>query len=593
MNKKEHFIPFQNRLFLTVLLLFALFAGSFIAYQYQREKVYRVELFNTKLQGINNRMYTLLPNLDDKEQLQYYIDKYLVDLPNLKLTVIKKGKQIVFDSFAPDVPMIQMAYWDNEEIKQALEKGSGYQIRKDHSTSSPYFFSATLYPNYIIRTAVPYDSMLKSTLKSDTTYLTFSFIISVLLISLFYSYTSKLGLAIKKLRKFAQRAEENKFIQWENEAPYYKGELGEVTQHIIRVYRNLHDTKEALTIEKEKLFAHLQSSREGLGIFSANHTEILVNKLFMRYCSHISDANLKTSEEVFYIKEMQSIVSFIKEVQHSPSQKRERRKELSIVKNGKNFIVECIVFDDMSFELSINDITHEEEKRLLKKQLTQNIAHELKTPVSSIQGYLETIVEHPNLPTEKRTNFLQRCYAQSNRLSRLLQDLSILTRIEESSNMYEQQVININLLVETILDEIELELSKKQITIHNELDQPINIQGNYSLFYSIFRNLLDNSIAHAGENIDIYITCYRQTDEFYYFSYRDTGVGIPSEHLNRLFERFYRVDKGRSRKLGGTGLGLAIVKNAVIFHGGNILVKSDKNKGVEFVFTLPKNNSLI
>ena len=222
-----------------------------------------VELFNTKLQGINNRMYTLLPNLDNKEQIQFYIDKYLVDLPNIKLTIIKKGRQIVFDSYAPDATIIQMGYWDNEEIKQALEKGSGYQIRKDHSTSTPYFFSATIYPNYIIRTAVPYDSMLKSTLQSDTRYLTFSFIISVLLISLFYSYTAKLGQAIRKLRKFAQRAEEDKYIQWESDAPYSSGEMGEVTRHIINVYRKLQDTKEALSIEKDKHKAALKLSRDG------------------------------------------------------------------------------------------------------------------------------------------------------------------------------------------------------------------------------------------------------------------------------------------------------------------------------------------
>ena len=589
MESKKHLISFNNRLFLTVLSLFVLFVGSFIAYQYPREKEYRIEIFNTKLQGINNRMYTLLPNLEDSEQIQYYLNKYVVDMPNIKLTIIKKGQQIVFDSFAPDIPIVQSAYWENEEIKQALEKGSAYQIRKEYSTSTPYFFSATLYPNYIIRSGVPYDSMLKSTLKSDTRYLTFSFIISLVLITLFYSYTAKLGMAIKRLKKFALRAEQDKSIKWEEEAPYSRGELGEVTRHIFNVYRKLHDTKEALIIEKDKLFAHLQYSREGLGIFSSDKKEILVNKLFMRYCSHISDINLKLSEEVFDIEEMQSLVNYIDLIYQGPGKVKDKRKEITIVKNGKHFVVECIIFDDFSFELSINDITEGEEKNLLKKQLTQNIAHELKTPVSSIRGYLETILNHPNLAIEKRIGFLERCYAQSNRLSRLLQDLSILTRIEESGDLFEKQEIDINLLVSTTLDEIELDLQKKNITVHNELnEQVIHISGNYSLIYSIFRNLLDNSIAHAGENIQIYITCYKELDGFYYFSYKDTGAGIPPEHLNRLFERFYRVDKGRSRKLGGTGLGLAIVKNSVLIHQGNILVKSTKDKGIEFVFTLPK-----
>lgn len=116
----------------------------------------------------------------------------------------------------------------------------------------------------------------------------------------------------------------------------------------------------------------------------------------------------------------------------------------------------------------------------------------------------------------------------------------------------------------------------------------IQLRGNYSLLYSIFRNLMDNAIAYAGTNIHINISCFREDENYYYFSFADTGIGVSPEHLNRLFERFYRVDKGRSRKLGGTGLGLAIVKNAVLIHGGTISAKNNQGGGLEFVFTLAK-----
>ena len=139
-----------------------------------------------------------------------------------------------------------------------------------------------------------------------------------------------------------------------------------------------------------------------------------------------------------------------------------------------------------------------------------------------------------------------------------------------------------------ILNEVTLELEEKQITAHNMLPEGLTIQGNSSLLYSIFRNLTDNAIAYAGTHISITIRCFREDERFYYFSFSDTGVGVGPEHLSRLFERFYRVDKGRSRKLGGTGLGLAIVKNAVILHGGTIFAKNTPGGGLEFIFTLSK-----
>lgn len=385
------------------------------------------------------------------------------------------------------------------------------------------------------------------------------------------------------------RADRNEPIEMAMQSAFPHNELGEISQHIIQIYKRLHETKEALYIEREKLITHLQISHEGLGIFTKDKKEILVNNLFTQYSNLISDSNLETTEEVFAISELKEIIHFINKNQQQRSlSKDEKRMSITINKNGRTFIVECIIFQDASFEISINDVTQEEEQVRLKRQLTQNIAHELKTPVSSIQGYLETIVNNDNISREKMNTFLERCYAQSNRLSRLLRDISVLTRMDEAANMIDMERVDISVLVGNIINEVALELEEKHITIVDSLKKGIQIKGNYSLLYSIFRNLMDNAIAYAGTNIQININCFREDENFYYFSFSDTGVGVPAEHLNRLFERFYRVDKGRSRKLGGTGLGLAIVKNAVIIHGGNISAKNNQGGGLEFVFTLAK-----
>ena len=406
---------------------------------------------------------------------------------------------------------------------------------------------------------------------------------------IFYKFTNKLGTSINQLREFAMRADRNEPIEMAMQSAFPHNELGEISQHIIQIYKWLHETKEALYIEREKLITHLQISHEGLGVFTKDKKEILVNNLFTQYSNLISDSNLETTEEVFAISELKEIIHFINKNQRQRSGgKDEKRMSITINKNGRTFIVECIIFQDASFEISINDVTQEEEQINLKRQLTQNIAHELKTPVSSIQGYLETIVSNENIPREKINVFLERCYAQSNRLSRLLRDISVLTRMDEAANMIDMERVDISLLVGNIINEVALELDEKHITVVNSLKKSIQIKGNYSLIYSIFRNLMDNAIAYAGTNIQININCFREDEGFYYFSFADTGVGVSPEHLNRLFERFYRVDKGRSRKLGGTGLGLAIVKNAVIIHGGSISAKNNQGGGLEFVFTLAK-----
>ena len=292
-------------------------------------------------------------------------------------------------------------------------------------------------------------------------------------------------------------------------------------------------------------------------------------------------------KEIFSVPELEPFTRFIAENQKT-SHKEVRRMSLEIEKDGRIFTLECIIFQDQSFEISINDVTQETEQARLKKQLTQNIAHELKTPVSSIQGYLETIVNNPNLSREKIDTFLNRSYAQSNRLTYLLRDISLLTRMEEAPKMISKEPINLSSIVQNILNEVTLQLEEKQITVHNMLPNDLSINGDSSMLYSIFRNLTDNAIAYAGTNISITIRCFRQGEKFYYFSFSDTGIGVNPEHLGRLFERFYRVDKGRSRKLGGTGLGLAIVKNAVLLHGGNIFAKMNPEGGLEFIFTLSK-----
>lgn len=593
-NNDRHFLSFSRKLFLSVISLFLVFAACFIAYQYQREKEYKAELLDMRLQNYNERLHRELPPQPDSLWTflpNNYHTKYIENEPGLRVTILSLDGQVLFDSSLSGNHETDNHLY-RPEIHAAKEKGKGHDVRRtSETTGKTYFYSATSYNDYIIRTALPYNISLINYLAADSHYLWFTTLISLLLVCIFYTFTSRLGSAINHLREFAQRADKNEPIDIDMQSAFPHNELGEISQHIIQIYKRLRETKEALYIEREKLITHLQTSREGLGVFTKDKKEILVNNLFNQYGNLISDSNLQTTEEIFSICEFQKITDFINKTLKRPVYDEERRMSVHINKNGRIFIVECIIFQDLNFEISINDITHEEEQIQLKRQLTQNIAHELKTPVSSIQGYLETIVNNDGIAPEKMQVFLERCYAQSNRLTRLLRDISVLTRMDEAANMIDMEKVDISLLVGNIVNEVSLELEQKQITIVNSLKPKIQLRGNYSLLYSIFRNLMDNAIAYAGTNIHIHISCFREDENYYYFSFADTGVGVPPEHLNRLFERFYRVDKGRSRKLGGTGLGLAIVKNAVLIHGGTISAKNNQGGGLEFVFTLAKEKS--
>jgi signal transduction histidine kinase len=227
------------------------------------------------------------------------------------------------------------------------------------------------------------------------------------------------------------------------------------------------------------------------------------------------------------------------------------------------------------------------KENLMRRELTQNIAHELKTPVASILGYTETILDNPTISDETRQQFIIRTHAQAQRLTALLQDISTLNRMDYATDVLSKERVDVSQIVADIAEETVLAFRQKGMTLHNCLPHNIIIQGNTSLVYSIFRNLTDNALCYAGEGTTVEIAADEQPDSWH-FTFQDNGTGIAPEHLPRIFERFYRIDKGRSRSLGGTGLGLAIVKNAVLLHGGTITAQNIATGGLQFEFTLKK-----
>ena len=582
-GEKRHRIPFSQRLFWSVFFMFLGFTVCFLLFQYQREREFAQEKLNNVLSNYN---YQLFRKCQQSTDINQTVISFMDVIPqkDLRVTIIDPSGDVLFDNSGTDE---FNNHNDRSEVRKARLYNEGFAIRSSESTGKRYFYSASNIGGYIYRSALPYDPYVRGILTVNKDFIYFMALMTLIFFFVLSRFTFSIGKTISKLRDFALNVEKDRMPAVDYVFP--NDELGDISQNIVTLYHRQQKAKNELSMEREKLIKHFQYSKEGFAMFTSEGREILSNILFIQFINVISDTQIHQVEDVTDIAELEPIRTFLnKNIRNLNRKKKVLRESVTIDKNGKIFLIECILFLDNSYEISINDISRQEEESRMKRQLTQNVSHELKTPVSSIQGYLETILSNPDLSPDKRQFFLERCYSQSTRLTGLLRDISVLNRLDEASEMFDLTEVNITKLITEIQKECSQDMEEKHITSEIILPGDPTVFGNNSLLYSIFRNLYDNAIAYAGENIKITVNCYKEDPKYYYFSFSDNGVGIPEEHINRIFERFYRVDKGRSRKIGGTGLGLSIVKNGVNFHKGQISAKSSPGKGVTFFFTLKK-----
>ncbi len=462
---------FTRNLFLSVGIVFLLLAVCLSAYQYQREKDYKLGIMQLRLQAYSNELIHTLGRemIYEPEAFYSYIDNHYIE--GVRVTLISPDGHVLLDSRKHDVNLMEN-HLTRKEVEDAMRTGYGYDIKRTSETlHQEFFYSATYFKDkgLIVRIAVPYDSELAGTLEADNTFLYFAVFITIILGYVLYRSTSRIGKHVRHLRRFAIIAERGELVDPELQTRMPNDELGDISHTIMQLYMKLRDS--------------------------------------------------------------------------------------------------------------------EEDKVRMKRQLTQNAAHELKTPAASIQGFLETIISNPDMSEEQRKYFLERCYAQSVRMSRLLVDMSALTKLDEAPRLEAKTVVELESLISGVVADTMLELESHGIKVNVSVPAGAKLLCEPSLIYSVFRNLIDNAIAYATGATHIDITC-QAMDVGYEFTVADNGLGVEAKHLPLLFERFYRVDKGRSRKLGGTGLGLAIVKNAVTLHGGTVSAEPTPGGGLTVRFTL-------
>lgn len=473
-------IPYRQRLFLLLLAVSWTLVACFLLFQYGREKHFKAERLDARLQLLNLR---LLDALDEGVDPGSFAARHHGPIGELRITLIAHDGRVVFDNVLDPLPAD--SHLDRPEVAQALKSGTGYAIRRHSaSTHRNYFYSAMANERWIARSAVPYSLPLGEMLAADRGFLWFMLGATLLASVAGFFASRRIGQNISRLSDFARRIERGERIDEAPEFPH--DELGDISQHIIRLYADLQRTA--------------------------------------------SD--------------------------------RDREHALAL---------------------------HEEQEKIrIKRQLTNNINHELKTPVAAIQGYLETLHTNPALDATLRRSFLEKSLAQTERLRRLLADIATITRMEEGSQLIRREPVVLNDLIDEVAADMELRPAEQRLRVRVDFPKRVEVFGNASLLGSIFRNLADNAAAYSGGR-DLFIRLLDDTPSDCRILVADNGIGVDEEHLPHLFERFYRIDEGRSRKLGGTGLGLSIVRNAVAFHGGTIRVRNRDKGGLEFLFTLRKH----
>jgi len=469
-------LDYPRRLFLWLLGYSLLLVGCFVVFQYHREKEFKSEELNARLQGINSEILSEMRHGGA-------VPDSLQGFPGLRLSIISPDGRVVYDNSLD--PNLATNHLNREEIIKAKRHGEGYTVRRhSESTGEYYFYSATRGDDgYIVRSAVPYSLSLSGLLSADMGFIWVMGGFALVMCVLGYFATRRVGLHILRLNRFAERAEKGERIY--DSAPFPADELGSISNHIV------------------KLYAGLQQA--------------------------VADRD------------------------------KEHRAALFA----------------------------QQEKERIKKQLTNNINHELKTPIASIQVCIELLLAHEDLDPAKRREFLQRCMANTGRLKRLLADVSQITRMDDAPASITKENVDLAAIIAETVGDCGPVAQGQGMRIVNEVTRPLPFFGNRSMLASVFRNLIDNAIAYSGGS-HVRLTLEDKSADRIVITVSDDGNGVPPGHLPHLFERFYRIDKGRSRAAGGTGLGLAIVKNAVLLHGGTVTVDNQITGGLLFTLTFTR-----
>ena len=577
-------MSFRNRLLLNFAALFAAFALLLLGFQYHRERQFRRELLEERLGSYADIVSGAGLSPDSAGVDSVRLSSLVRLLPSeVRLTVIDSSGRVLFESSGHAVEEMGN-HLHRPEVASAQKNGSGSDIRFSETEGKDFFYLARRSGPFTVRMATAYDARIRHFLQADNVFLWFVMLVFTIALLLLLFVSGRFSKSVTALRSFVRSADRG-LVDYDH-LHFPSGDLGDVARSVTAQYRKLEESGRIIRAQRKQLLRHFHYFAQGIAIFSVEKKSLYANQHFVQYVNVILDRPTPCVDALWDSPHFNPVVDFLALSKPQRSSTEEAPVFSFPLQAGSvTFNVQTLVYADGSFEITLTDVTQAEKNRLLKQQMSHNITHELRTPVSSISGYLETLLSCPNLSEEQRTRFLQKAHAQTLRLTDLIRDVALISKTEEAPELMPVEEIDIRQVVDEAAEEFSNPLEEAGIRFCSELPE-LTIRGNYTLVHAIFRNLLENAVRYAGHGVEVHVVCYSVTSEFAYFSFYDTGCGVEESHLPRLFERFYRVDRGRTRADGGTGLGLSIVRNAVAFHRGTISVRNRKEGGLEFLFSL-------
>lgn len=524
----------------------------------------------------------------DKEQ-RVDIEQFCKDKAEkfgLRVTIISMDGTVLGDSEQKADSMEN--HFNRHEVREAIQNGRGSSVRYSRTLGVDYHYSAVYFKDNkvegIIRLSTPLSAYqeLGYDIINSMLILIAGGIVLALLLAIFF--TRKITKPIAEVTEAAE-----KIASGDYEYRIYtsdKDHIGSLAKSFNKMSKNLSISVDILTSRKTELEAILSSMSSGVVAIDRGNNIMFFNHSFLEIFD-IKEQDIE-NEPLFHIVRNATLMQIIDEVKEKDEKislqgtilKKDVEKIISITgvpleREDKKVIGTLLVTDDISRLKKLENI---------RKEFVSNVTHELKTPLTSIRGFVDTLKNGAMDDPVYARHFLDIIDIEAERLSTLIQDILVLSEIE-TGNDDERSMCHIETLVEDVSKLLSCKMKPNVQLICNVEENLRDYLCNPFRMKEVFLNLMDNAIKYTEEGV-IEVTC-REESEALIIRVSDTGIGISEEHLPRLFERFYRVDKGRSRKQGGTGLGLSIVKHIVELYNGQIEVKSELGNGTIFTIRFP------